>query len=84
MVNVALGPAGLSALIDARGRQDRDGQTLKVTQIAFADALAASAAPVMGDADEGHPVVHVRGGAWRQPPNPAAALIRPKEEDLFR
>lgn len=84
VVNVALGAAGLPSLVDARGRQDRDGRPLEVTQIAFADALAAGAAPVMGEADEGQPVVHVRGAAWQQASNPAEALIRPVEEDMFR
>lgn len=84
VVNVALGAAGLPSLVDARGRCDCDGRPLEVTEIAFADALAAGAALVMGEADEGQPVVHVRGAAWQQSPNPAEALIRPKEEDMFR
>lgn len=84
VVNVALGAAGLPSLVDARGRLDRDGRPLRVTEIAFADTLAAGAALVMGEADEGRPVVHIRGAAWDQPPNPARALIRAEEEDMFR
>ena len=84
VVNVALGSAGLPSLVDARGRLDRAGRPLRVTEIAFADALAAGAALVMGEADEGQPVVLVRGALWDQPPNPAMALIRPEEEDMFR
>jgi F420-0:gamma-glutamyl ligase len=38
----------------------------------------------MGQADEGTPVVHVRGLRWIEPPANAAALIRPKHMDLFR
>jgi coenzyme F420-0:L-glutamate ligase / coenzyme F420-1:gamma-L-glutamate ligase len=84
VVNVALGSAGLPSLIDARGRLDRAGRPLRVTEIAFADALAAGAGLVMGEADEGRPVVLVRGARWDQPPIPAQALIRPEEEDMFR
>jgi coenzyme F420-0:L-glutamate ligase / coenzyme F420-1:gamma-L-glutamate ligase len=84
VVNVALGSAGLPSLIDARGRLDRAGRPLRVTEIAFADALAAGAGLVMGEADEGRPVVLVRGVHWDQPPIPAQALIRPEEEDMFR
>jgi len=84
VVNVALGAAGLPALIDARGRQDRDGRTLEVTQIAFADAVAAGAALVMGEGGEGTPVVLVRGAISDAPALAAAALIRPRAEDLFR
>lgn len=84
VVNVALGAAGLPALIDARGRRDRDGRPLEVTQIAFADAVAAGAALVMGECDEGTPVVLVRGLVPDALAATAAALIRPKSEDLFR
>ncbi len=84
VVNVALGAAGLPALIDARGRQDRDGRKLEVTQIAFADAVAAGAALVMGEGDEGTPVVLARGAFSDAPVAKASSLIRPKTEDLFR
>ena len=84
VVNVALGSSGLPALVDARGNLDRDGRILQVTQIAFADSLAAAAGLVMGEGSEGCPVVHVRGTARTEPEVAAAALIRPREEDLFR
>jgi coenzyme F420-0:L-glutamate ligase/coenzyme F420-1:gamma-L-glutamate ligase len=84
VVNIALGAAGLPALIDARGRSDRDGRRLEVTQIAFADAVAAGAALVMGESDEGMPVVLARGVFPDAPEVNAASLIRPKSEDLFR
>lgn len=87
VVNVALGAAGVPALIDARGRQDRDGRVLEVTQIGFADAVAAGAALVMGEGGEGRPVVVARGldrNAQAAPVARASALIRPKSEDMFR
>lgn len=84
VVDVALGVAGLSALVDVRGRKDRDGRTLNVTETGFADAVAAGAALAMGEADEGTPVVVVRGLRWSAPHTTAQALIRPKAEDMFR
>jgi coenzyme F420-0:L-glutamate ligase/coenzyme F420-1:gamma-L-glutamate ligase len=38
----------------------------------------------MGEAAEGRPAALVRGLAWSGPARPAAALLRPKAEDLFR
>jgi coenzyme F420-0:L-glutamate ligase / coenzyme F420-1:gamma-L-glutamate ligase len=83
-VGVALGAAGLPALMDMRGRPDLYGHTLRVTQTGFADEVASAASPLMGQADEAQPVVLVRGLAWSGALSPAAALIRPAEEDLFR
>lgn len=84
VVNVALGAAGLPALIDRRGDRDRDGRKLSVTEVALADAIAAGAALAMGEADEGTPVVIARGVQWQGPDVSAAALLRPKEKDLFQ
>jgi coenzyme F420-0:L-glutamate ligase/coenzyme F420-1:gamma-L-glutamate ligase len=81
---VALGVAGIPALLDLRGRPDLFGHELRVTQTAFADEVACAASLLMGQADEATPAVLVRGLAWSGAPSPAAALIRPGEEDLFR
>jgi len=84
VVNVALGAAGLPSLIDRRSEQDRYGRPLQMTEVGFADAIAAGAALTMGEAAEGVPVVHVRGLHWAAPDRPAAALLRDVAEDLFR
>jgi coenzyme F420-0:L-glutamate ligase/coenzyme F420-1:gamma-L-glutamate ligase len=84
VAGVALGAAGLPALIDRRGHPDLFGRPLLVTEIGFADEIAAAASLVMGQADEGLPIVLVRGLAWSAPEVPAAALVRPAERDLFR
>jgi coenzyme F420-0:L-glutamate ligase/coenzyme F420-1:gamma-L-glutamate ligase len=83
-VGVALGVAGLPALVDMRGRPDLFGHALRVTQTGFADEIASAASLVMGQADEGRPMVLVHGLSWSEPPSPAATLLRPAEEDLFR
>jgi len=83
-VGVALGAAGLPALIDMRGHPDLFGRELLVTETGFADEIAAAAGLLMGQADEAVPMVLVRGLGWSAPEVPAAALIRPAEHDLFR
>jgi coenzyme F420-0:L-glutamate ligase / coenzyme F420-1:gamma-L-glutamate ligase len=84
VVNVALGTAGLNSLVNMRGKADRYGRPLNITEIALADALAAAAGIVMGEADEGTPAVVIAGADWPQPDIEANALIRPLEEDLFQ
>jgi coenzyme F420-0:L-glutamate ligase/coenzyme F420-1:gamma-L-glutamate ligase len=81
---IALGASGLPALRDMIGRKDLFGRTLDVTQTGFADDIAAAASLLMGQADEGLPAVLLRGLAWREPACDARALLRPKDEDLFR
>lgn len=84
VVNVALGVAGLPAIVDRRGERDRAGRSLEMTEVALADAIAAGAGLAMGEAAEGTPVVLARGLRWSAPDSTGAVLLRPKEQDLFR
>lgn len=84
VVNVAIGAAGLPALVDERGGHDRDGRRLEVTQVALADMVASAAGLATGEGAEGIPAALVRGLAWDAPDVPAAGLVRPPHEDLFR
>ena len=83
-VGIAIGAAGLPALLDLRGNPDLFGRILQVSISGFADEIAAAASLVMGQGDEAQPVVLVRGLTWSAPANPAAELIRPAAEDMFR
>jgi len=83
-VGVALGAAGLPALMDLRGRIDLFGHELRVTETGFADEIASAASLIMGQADEAQPVVLVRGLSWTGAATPGGSLIRPPDEDLFR
>jgi len=83
-VGVALGAAGLPAMIDWRGHPDLFGRPLLVTETGFADEIAAAASLVMGQADEAMPMALVRGLRWKAPDLPGLALVRPAEHDLFR
>src|ERR687892_1330040 len=83
LVNVAIGCAGLPALVDLRGTKDAAGRVLEATVVALADEVAAASGLVMGKA-EGVPAAIVRGVQSEMPPGRAADLVRPPEEDLFR
>jgi coenzyme F420-0:L-glutamate ligase / coenzyme F420-1:gamma-L-glutamate ligase len=83
-VGLAVGAAGVPSLWDRRGEKDLSGRPLEVTEVAFADAVAAAAVLAMGEAAEGRPAALVRGLDWSAKIRPAAALVRPKAEDLFR
>jgi coenzyme F420-0:L-glutamate ligase/coenzyme F420-1:gamma-L-glutamate ligase len=83
-VGVAIGCAGLPATLDLRGQADLFGRPLRVTVVAHADEIASAASLVMGQASEARPVILVRGLASGAPHLPAAALIRPQQQDLFR
>jgi coenzyme F420-0:L-glutamate ligase/coenzyme F420-1:gamma-L-glutamate ligase len=84
LVNVAIGCAGLPALVDLRGTTDHAGRTLEATVIALADEIAAATGLVMAKAAR-IPVAIVRGvGRADAPHGPAAELVRPPGEDLFR
>ena len=84
--DVAIGCAGLAAVDDWRGRLDSHGAELAATAIAIADEVAA-AADLVRAKDEGVPVAIVRGLARFVTAGDgpgAAALRRPREDDLFR
>jgi len=83
-VGVAIGCAGIAATMDLRGQADLFGRPLRVTVVGHADEVASAASIVMGQANESHPVVLVRGLPDRSTHQSAAALIRPSEQDLFR
>jgi coenzyme F420-0:L-glutamate ligase/coenzyme F420-1:gamma-L-glutamate ligase len=83
LVNVAIGCAGLPAVVDLRGTKDSAGRVLETTVEALADEVAAASGLVMGKAD-GIPAAVVRGMHVEGAPLPAKALVRPPDEDLFR
>jgi coenzyme F420-0:L-glutamate ligase / coenzyme F420-1:gamma-L-glutamate ligase len=87
-VGVAIGISGIQPLWERQGDTDLYGKTLQTTSIAVADELASAASILMGQADEGIPVVIIRGVDYfkklmsRQ--TTIKPLIRPKKYDVFR
>lgn len=80
----AIGTAGFEPLENRIGDADLFGRELEVTEIAVADELAAGASFLMGQANEGVPVVIVRGASLKRADCGSSSLIRPKEKDMFR
>lgn len=83
-VGVAIGVAGIPALLDLRGQADLFGRVLKITQTGYADLIASAAHLVCGEGAEGLPVVLVRGLRYDHGDGRAADLVRPPEQDLYR
>ena len=80
--DVAIGLAGLPALVDLRGTTDRIGYVLRASRVAIADEIAAAADLARGKA-EGVPVVVVRGLKLSGDDSAREIVIEP-ELDLFR
>jgi coenzyme F420-0:L-glutamate ligase/coenzyme F420-1:gamma-L-glutamate ligase len=84
LTDVAIGVAGLAAVVDLRGTKDARGRELQVTEVAIADEVAGAAELVMGKA-AGVPAAIVRGldPAWSGDGR-ARDLVRAPADDLFR
>lgn len=84
LVNVAVGVAGIPAVVDQVGDTDAFGRVLTVTNPALADELTAAAGLLMSKSGR-KPAVLFRGLVWNEAPDSSARdLIRPQQEDLFR
>jgi coenzyme F420-0:L-glutamate ligase/coenzyme F420-1:gamma-L-glutamate ligase len=85
LTDVAIGCAGIRAIVDLRGTQDGRGRELQVTEVCVVDELAAAAELVMGKAS-GVAAAVVRGvdPAWLGRGEVRAEVVRPPHEDLFR
>jgi coenzyme F420-0:L-glutamate ligase / coenzyme F420-1:gamma-L-glutamate ligase len=85
VTDVAIGCAGIAAIVDLRGTTDALGRALEVTEVAVADELAAAAELVMGKA-AGVAAAVIRGvdRSWFRDASVRAEIVRPPAEDLFR
>jgi coenzyme F420-0:L-glutamate ligase/coenzyme F420-1:gamma-L-glutamate ligase len=85
VTDVAIGTAGIAAVVDLRGTSDAFGRELQVTEVCVADELAAAAELVMGKS-AGVPVALVRGvnPEWLRESSVRAEIVRAYNEDLFR
>ena len=83
-VGMTIGISGTPAVVDLRGDEDLFGRELKITQVGAADELAAAASLMMGQSNEGKPIIHARGFPYPLRESSLKELIRPKEADLFR
>jgi len=85
VVDVAIGCAGVAAVVDLRGTPDANGRQLTATEVCVADEIASAAELVMGKAS-GVPAAVVRGidAGWLRRGSVAEEVLRPPGEDLFR
>jgi coenzyme F420-0:L-glutamate ligase len=83
LVDVAIGLAGMPAMVDLRGAVDSHGNRLEMTEVAVADEVAAAADLGKGKL-AGVPVAVVRGLALADDGRGSRPLVRPAAEDLFR
>lgn len=85
VTDVAIGCAGIAAVLDLRGTKDAAGRELQATEVCVVDEIAAAAELVMGKASS-VPVAVVRGlreGLFRES-SVVAEVVRRPAEDLFR
>ncbi len=84
-VGVALGVSGISPIVDKRGEKDLFGYKLQTTIIGQVDNLASAAQLVMGEANEGVPIVLIKGYRYNLTRSATINnIIRQKKYDLFR
>ncbi|HUP87693.1 MAG TPA: coenzyme F420-0:L-glutamate ligase [Acidimicrobiales bacterium] len=85
VTDVAIGCAGVAAVVDLRGTEDAYGRELMVTEVCVADELAAAAELVMGKAT-GVAVAVLRGvnPEWLREGSVRDEVVRHPDEDLFR
>jgi coenzyme F420-0:L-glutamate ligase / coenzyme F420-1:gamma-L-glutamate ligase len=85
VTDVAIGCAGVAAVVDLRGTTDALGRELQATEVCVADEIASAAELVMGKAS-GVPVAVVRGvnPQWLRRGSVADEIVRSPAEDLFR
>ena len=81
--NLAIGIAGMSPFIDNAGRKDLYERFLRSSLVCLADELASAAELVMGQADEGIPIVIIRGVDYIIGEGAATQILRSSEENLF-
>ena len=85
LTDVAIGTAGVAAVVDLRGSPDAFGRELAVTEVCVADELASAAELVMGKS-KGVPAAVIRGvdPSWLRESSVRSEVVRPYGEDLFR
>jgi coenzyme F420-0:L-glutamate ligase/coenzyme F420-1:gamma-L-glutamate ligase len=85
LTDVAIGCAGIAAVVDLRGTTDTTGRALAVTEVCVVDELAAAAELAKGKSS-GIPAVIVRGAdrSWFRESSVRDEVVRPYGQDLFR
>jgi len=85
VTDVALGSAGLRAVLDLRGTTDANGRLLDATEVALADEIAGAANLVLGK-DQGTPfaLLHGLDDSYFGDGSVKEQIVRSPHDDLFR
>ena len=87
-IGTAIGCSGISPIWKRVGEKDLYGRELETTEIATCDELSAAASLIMGQADEGLPVVIIRGfdsfDILRNVDSNIKPVLMSREADVFR
>jgi coenzyme F420-0:L-glutamate ligase/coenzyme F420-1:gamma-L-glutamate ligase len=85
VTDIAIGCAGIAAVVDLRGSFDTAGRALVATEICVVDEIASAAELVMGKS-RNIPGAIVKGipPSWLREGSVSAEVIRPPGDDLFR
>ncbi len=87
-IGTTVGCSGISPIWKRVGEKDLYGRELETTEIAICDELASAASLIMGQADEGLPVVIIRGfssfDTLRNTDSNVKSVLMPKKADVFR
>ncbi|NHI92694.1 MAG: coenzyme F420-0:L-glutamate ligase [Candidatus Lokiarchaeota archaeon] len=84
-INVGIGIAGFKDPIqNYKGQKDLFGYILQTTEVNIIDELASAAELIMGESNEGFPVILIKGYKFPRGTSTSKTLIRNKKEDLFR
>ncbi|NHK31986.1 MAG: coenzyme F420-0:L-glutamate ligase [Asgard group archaeon] len=83
-INIAIGCSGIDPIKNYSGEKDLFDYELKTTSISIADQLCSAAGLIMGEGNEGFPVIIIRGYEFKRKEVSAKKLIRPEERDYFR
>ncbi len=84
-VGVALGISGIKAILDRRGEEDLFGHKLQSTIVGQVDNIASAAQLIMGEADEGLPIIIIKGYKFDFKTNVSIKeILRQKDTDIFR
>jgi len=82
-IGIALGSNGIRPLVSYIGKKDRNGYKMKSSVEAIIDEVASAATLLMGQVDEGKPIVLIKGIKYKYSDEGVKSVIRKPEKELF-
>lgn len=82
-IGIALGSNGIRPLVSYIGKRDRNGYKMKSSVEAIIDEIASAATLLMGQVNEGKPIVLIKGIRYEYSDEGAKSIIRKPRNELF-